>query len=305
MNIAIIGSNGFIAKHLIAALAADKNNQLQLFGRHAQNLSGVNAPYLQIDLIKPDTYAFALQKTDLVYYLSSDSIPSSSWHNPFIEVEQNLVPFLNFMEVAAKQHIKKIAFVSSAGTVYGTTTGKVNESSANKPFSPYGIMKLHMEHLLNYYRTKYGLQYDIYRVSNVYGEGQNTAKGLGIINTFLEHILLHNRVKVFGDGSITRNYIYVKDVAALMLHSIQNPETSDVFNVSSNSTCSINALIATMKTVLDINFHADYEGSRQSDNAFIDLDNSKIAAAHPAFTFTSLEEGIKKTYEFIKLQHKH
>ncbi|MEI6021769.1 MAG: NAD-dependent epimerase/dehydratase family protein [Bacteroidota bacterium] len=304
MKIAIVGSNGFIAKHLASALSKAAQTELHLFGRSKSNLSGTEANYHCIDLNHPESFIDDFKGMDLVYYLSSDSIPSSSWHNPYKEVEQNLLPFLNFMEVAAKQHISKVAFVSSAGTVYGTTQGKVDETSATQPFSPYGIMKLHMEHMLNYYKTKYNIQFDIYRVSNVYGEGQNTAKGLGIINTFLEHILQLQKVKVFGDGNITRNYIYVKDVAQLMLHSISNSNTSDVFNVSSDNTYSINDLINIMKQVVHEDFKVHYEQSRQSDNAFIDLDHSKISKLHPEFKFTSIEEGISKTYNYIKsLQH--
>ena len=84
------------------------------------------------------------------------------------------------------------------------------------PFSPYGIIKLAMEHFLNYYHSKYGLASDIYRVSNVYGDGQDTTKGLGIINTFIEKILSENRVTVFGKGESVRNYVYVKDVAEIL-----------------------------------------------------------------------------------------
>ena len=63
---------------------------------------------------------------------------------------------------------------------------------------------------MNYFKVKYGLQHDIYRISNVYGEEQNTSKGLGAINTFIEKIMKDGKVVVFGDGEIVRNYIYVK-----------------------------------------------------------------------------------------------
>ncbi len=301
MKIAIIGSNGFIAQHLIEALNALPNIELFLFGRSEKSLSThPKNIYKQINLLEPDSFKDNLIGIDLIYYLSSDSIPSSSWQNPFIEVHQNLIPFLNLMEVATKNEIKKVAFISSAGTVYGTTTGKVTEESNKNPFSPYGIMKLHMENFLNYYKTKSNIQFDIYRVSNVYGEGQNTGKGLGIINTFLEQILKTGKVKVFGNGSNTRNYIYVKDVAQLMLHSLKDLKDSNIFNVSSNNTYSINDLIEVMKKVVHEKFEVTYVESRQSDNAFIDLDNSKILKQLPNFKFTDIEEGILKTYLKIK-----
>ena len=302
MKVAIIGSNGFIAKHLAKALSQTPSVELFLFGRSDHNLSGIETKYFCINLLEPRSFKHLLEGIDLVYYLNSDSIPSSSWHNPYLEVEQNLIPFLNFMEAAAKAKVKKVAFVSSAGTVYGTTNGKVAEDSNKQPFSPYGIMKLNMENFLNYYQIKHQIQFDIYRVSNVYGEGQNTSKGLGIINTFLEQIISHAQVTVYGDGNNTRNYIYVEDVAQLMLHSVHHLNSSDIFNISSNSTYSINELIEVMKGSIHETFEVNYQTSRQSDNSFIDLDNQKISKMNPNFKFTDIEKGISKTYGFIKSQ---
>lgn len=302
MKVAIIGSNGFIGKHLASALNQLPHIQLYLFGRTNQNLSGVERSYKSINLVEPDTLKDVFIDFDLVYYLNSDSIPSTTWHNPYLEIEQNLLPFLNFMELASKSNVKKVAFVSSAGTIYGTTSGKVNEDSNKHPFSPYGIMKLNMENFLNYYKVKHNIHYDIYRVSNVYGEGQNTSKGLGIINTFIENILKEGAVNVFGDGNNTRNYIYVQDVAQLMLHSIEQLQDSQIFNISSNNTYSINELIEVMKKVIQEPFVVKYQTSRQSDNAFIDLDNTKISELKPHFNFTDIEKGIYKTYVSIKSQ---
>jgi UDP-glucose 4-epimerase len=302
MKVAIIGSNGFIGKHLAKALNKLPHIQLFLFGRTNKNLSGIDVSYKSINLFEPTSLKDVFTDFDLVYYLNSDSIPSTSWHNPYLEVEQNLLPFLNFMELAVKAKVKKVAFVSSAGTIYGTTAGKVKEESNKHPFSPYGIMKLNMENFLNYYKVKHNIEYDIYRVSNVFGEGQNTSKGLGIINTFIENILKNGTVNVFGDGNNTRNYIYVKDVAQLMLHSVEQLNDSQTFNISSNNTYSINELIEVMKKVIQEPFKVNYQTSRQSDNAFIDLDNSKISKLKPHFNFTDIENGIFKTYVFIKSQ---
>src|SRR5690606_21770454 len=149
---------------------------------------------------------------------------------------------------------------------------------------------------LNYYRTKYGIQYDVYRVSNVYGEGQNVGKGLGIINTFLEKIIKKDTIEIFGNGESTRNYIYVKDVAELLCHSLRTLNSSDVYNVSSNNTLSINELLEIIRKTVSEELVVKYTDNRQSDNTFIDLINTKIMTSHGNFKFTDIQEGVQKTY---------
>lgn len=300
MNVAVIGSNGFIGKALVERLSAEKNLKLILFGRSEHSANSPELPYKKINFFNKTELQNDFKGIDIVYYLASETIPATSWENPNIEIEKNLIPFINLLDVLAHLGVKKIAFVSSAGTVYGPSIGKVHETSHKQPFSPYGIMKLTMENFLSYYQVKYGLHHDVYRVSNVYGEGQDTGKGLGIINTFLEKIIKENKVKVFGDGNNTRNYIYVKDVAELFCLSVQSPNTSDVFNVSSDATLTINQLIEIMKKEVDEHFEVNYEPVRQSDNSYIDLDNTKITGRFKDFKFTSINQGILKTYKALK-----
>jgi UDP-glucose 4-epimerase len=297
-KIAVIGANGFIAIHLCKSLQKKPGIQLYRFGRSPQP-ADQNGSYATIDLLNQVTTRSQIGTMDVVYYLASETYPITSWQNPMMEVDKNLVPFISFMSAISGTSVKKVVYVSSAGTIYGTTSGKVDERYDKAPFSPYGIMKLAMENLLNYYRVKEQIAFDIYRISNVYGEGQNTTKGLGIINTFIEKIIRKEPLHVFGDGSVTRNYIYVKDVAQLMLYSLENIQTSDIFNLSSNDTCSINDLIAILKQKSDRSFEVEYTQGRQSDNSFIDLDNSKIISKNPEFVFTPLENGIEATFQHI------
>ena len=189
LKIAIIGANGFIGRHLVDILSKSSLIKLSLFGRKDKPLQGTELHCSKIDLMNVDQINQQFSDIDLVYYLASATIPSSSWENPMLEFEKNLIPFFNFVDCIAKLGIKKVVFVSSAGTIYGPSKFKVTENSDKHPFSPYGIIKLTMEHFLNYFKNKYDINFDIYRISNVYGEGQNTSKGLGIINTFIENIL--------------------------------------------------------------------------------------------------------------------
>jgi UDP-glucose 4-epimerase len=298
-EIAVIGSNGFIGRHLVERLLRENEHRLRLFSRTAGRLEGVGEVE-RIDFFDTDRLKQQFAQARFIYYLVSETIPATSWNQPMSEIDRNLKPYLSFLDSVAPTGPKKVIYISSAGTVYGTTSGKAREDADKKPFSPYGIVKLAMENFLGYYHARFGLEYDVYRVTNVYGEGQDTSKGLGIINTFLERILRDGEVTVFGDGSSTRNFIYVKDAVELLTLSLRTPGSAEVYNVSSPDTCSVNSLLKEMQAVVDKKFRINHTDARKSDNAYIDVDNSKILAAFGGYRFTSLREGIASTYAHMK-----
>lgn len=300
LKIAIVGSNGFTGRHLVSHLHQSGYNNLELYSRGVgtQNLNIF--PYHQLDLRDTKSINTTFKGADLVFHLVSETIPATSWHNPLIEIEHNLIPFINLLNRCVATGVKKFVFVSSAGTIYGASSEKVNEKSYTNPFSPYGINKLTMEHYLNYYQTKHGLTFDTYRVSNVYGEGQDVSKGLGIINTFLEGIYKKNKVTIFGNGDTIRNYIYIKDLVSLMSLSANRSLTENgIFNLSSNDTLSINELVLVIQKVVGVDFDIDRIPARKSDNTIINPDNNKIMELFPKFNFTPLEKGISNTFLHI------
>lgn len=304
MKIGIIGSNGFVGQHLSQELSKVSNISLQLFGRSKISTIDSNLTYKQIDLLNADQLLIDIQYIDLIFYCASDSIPASSWENPFFEIENNLIPFINFLECAHKASIKKIVFISSAGTIYGESVQKLSENSDKKPFSPYGINKLTMENYLHYYDVKYGLKHDVFRVSNIYGEGQDTSKGLGVINTFLENIQSKKSIKVFGDGEQVRNYIYIKDVTQVLSNSIFKDITkSNIYNLTSDDNLSINEIITLIRQETSTDFKIEYVNSRGSDNPLIYIDNKKIKNDFPEIKFTSIRNGIKRSCQYLKNKH--
>ncbi|MBK7668965.1 MAG: NAD-dependent epimerase/dehydratase family protein [Sphingobacteriaceae bacterium] len=301
MNVAVIGANGFIGKHLVAKLSSLPNVNVFAFDISDKSAFDSKITYKKNDLSDSKQIASDFADIDIVYFLASATIPVTSWENPIMEMEKNLIPFINFGNIVAQLKVKKIAFLSSAGTIYGSTKQKVSETSDKNPFSPYGITKLAMENFLLYFKTRYNISYDVYRISNVYGEGQNTSKGLGLINTLLEKIISENKIKIFGNGETLRNYIYVKDVAELLsLSTTADVGTSSTYNISSNDSLTINQIVDVIKTTVSEKFEIINEDTRLSDNSAIDLDNTKIIKAVPSFKFTPIAKGIAQTYSYIK-----
>ncbi|AWM13664.1 NAD-dependent epimerase/dehydratase family protein [Flavobacterium sp. NRK F10] len=301
MNVGIIGCNGFIGKHLSLAISKIDNINLKLFGRSSENKTGLDLPYENIDFSDKENLKQKIENLDIIYYLASTTIPATSWDKPIFEIESNLIPFLNLVDLASKIGVKKVVFTSSAGTIYGSSNDKLKEIDDKHPFSPYGITKLSMELYLNYYKVKNDLNYDVFRISNIYGEDQDTSKGLGIINTFLENIINHKDINIYGKGDIVRNYIYIKDVVDFLLTSLDiKNDTSNIYNLASDDNLSINNLLTVIDSIVDEDYNLTYLHHRNSDNPNIYIDNSKIKNSFPEKKFTPIHKGIKSCYEYLK-----
>lgn len=305
LKVLVLGANGFIGRNLVNELLK-KEIRVTGFGRNADFRFNPKARFIQGSFEEDNALRKALADQDIVYHLISQTIPSSSWDNPLLEIEKNLKPSLRLIELAAESGVKKICFASSGGTVYGFQESVLGEEATTEPFSPYGIVKRTIESFLQYAKVRREIAYDIYRITNVYGEGQITEKGLGFINTALENAINSRPISVFGDGEIVRDYIYVKDVAkALASSTLRSLESSNIFNLSSNCPISLNDLIVLIKDVLGVDLEVRYLPGRLNDNRTVKIDNSKILRYCSGLSLTPLEDGIRITHNFLKKRLAH
>lgn len=302
INVLILGYTGFIGKHLLGFLTQKQNLKITVFSRKIDN--SISAEITQIigDYAQKEDLKSALENQDIVYHLISATIPATSWEQPMNEIDQNLIPFLQFLQLSSESNVKKICFASSGGTVYGLQQNELSESDPTFPYAPYGIIKNAMEHFLYYYKQKSNLNFTIFRISNVYGEGQIVSKGLGFINTALQNIALEKPIIIFGDGENVRDYIYVKDLVELMYVGISDGlNHSDIYNLGSKQVYSLNELIILFKNLVKENIEVNYLPTRPSDIKNIVLDNSKIKNQQKTdFQFTPIETGILNAYKYIK-----
>lgn len=304
IKVGVLGATGFIGRELTKKL---ENNllisELHLFSRsiYSENKTNKNT-HLHKFVLSSDNQIIpkALYEVEILYFLISDSIPANSWDNPTKELSTNLIPFINLIENIKVGKLKKIIFTSSAGTIYGPSIEKIKEDDLKKPFSPHGITKLTTEYFLEYFKTKYGIQFDVFRISNIYGPGQNISKGLGLINTLLEKMIRKEEIIIFGDGSNTRNYIYIDDVANILNLAINNDlNTSNTINLASSFHYSINEIISIIEEVSNIKLSFTKSPARNSDNSIIMIDNTKLKGLFPQFKNTKIELGIKETLNYL------
>jgi len=196
--------------------------------------------------------------------------------NPFLDNEINIVGTLNLLNASRdNKTLKKFIFASSGGAVYGEQEGISDETTSPNPISPYGISKLACEKYLAVYSRQFGFQAQILRYSNVFGPRQNLSGEAGIITVFIDQIQKGIRPVIYGDGTNTRDFIFVEDVAQANLAALTGNQ-SGIWNVSSNTETSINQVFDSIVNILKSGVtEKTYATSKEGDVRKSRLDNAK------------------------------
>jgi UDP-glucose 4-epimerase len=305
MKVLVLGGDGFIGSHVVDHLV-QQEQEVTVFDRFpyhvSQNLEHQRGfiRFLGGEFANRADVARALRGQDVVFHFISNSNPADAWNDPYVEIEENLKYSCQLFELASDHGIKKIVFPSSGGTVYGQNRGLISECTLPRPFNPYGISKLAVEHFLNYYKESRSIASDIYRIGNAYGPRQPMERSQGVIAVWMSRILNGEAIFVYGGEDTIRDYIYADDIAYLMTYSLRDLSTSDVFNLGTGKGVSILGLLNIFRSVFGDSLRYTICPRRESDNHSVVLDSSKLLAHFPYFEFQDLEDKIRETWSFMK-----
>lgn len=309
MNIALFGGAGFIGKNLMIQLAKEKENQITVFDVNKAFLSDVqplpeNVSFVETKFEQETDFTTLLQGQEIVYHLVSTSVPTTSNSKIPQELECNIVTTSLFLEACVKAGVKRVIFTSSGGTVYGKeVVCPLKEDAPTNPITTYGVQKITIEHLLYLYHHMHGLDYRIVRPGNPYGPYQRPNGVLGAITTFTYKALKDEEITVFGDGSVVRDYIYIDDAVRAIVNVANGDGKEKVFNIGSGKGTDLNEILATIRKVLGKELHVTYKEGRSVDVPVNYLDMTRYETTFGKTEFLSLEEGIRRTAEFLKEQY--
>jgi UDP-glucose 4-epimerase len=300
MNVLVIGGNGFIGSHLIDRLLKEKHNVRVFdlsFERYREPLSNVDYRISTLDNM-PDLYE-SLLGIDIIFHLASTSVPSTSNIDAVSDINKNLIPTLNILNLAIKLGLKRIVYFSSGGAVYGVPNTKpIKEDHPQNPISSYGIIKATIEKYLYLYQCLYDLKPLILRPSNPYGPRQGHFMAQGVISTFLRKTMNNEELTIYGDGNSAKDYIYIKDLVDLT-YDLSFSNEVGIFNLGCGEGTTINQIVDIIKRTTGKNLII-----KNVDKQIYDVDHfvlditkiNKILNYHPK---TSLEDGISLTWNWI------
>jgi UDP-glucose 4-epimerase len=304
MKCVIFGGGGFIGSAVADRLLRD-GHALRIFEqpriRHFREFVLDEAvEWVTGDFTNTHDVCNAIDGMDVVLHLVSATLPKTSNDDPVNDVQSNLISTLQMLKVMVVRNVRKIIFISSGGTVYGSPAYlPIDELHPTNPYVSYGITKLAIEKYLLMFEKYYGIKTVILRVANPFGERQRPEVAQGAVGVFLHRAIRQQPIEIWGDGSVVRDYIYISDVAEAFVRALEYSGPKSVFNIGSGIGTELNELIRIIEGVLGKHIERHYLPGRPFDVPVSILSNVLARQELKWTPQVSLRDGIARTAKWI------
>ena len=313
MKILVTGGSGFIGRFVVKKLLDDKHKVWildDLSNGRIENLEEFkNNPHLNITIgdIKDANLLSALfkNKFDICFHLAASIIVQDSIDNPKKTFDNDVIGTFNVLEEARKHHVK-LVFMSTC-MVYDTASTKqaIAETHPTKAASPYAGAKLAGENMVQSYYYAYGLPTVIVRPFNTYGPFQKSSGEGGVVSVFAQRCLSGEILNIYGDGTQTRDLMYVEDCADFVVRAgYSDAANGEILNAGLGKDICINDLAVMICPDKSRIKHVEHIHP-QSEIPKLVCDNSKAQALLGWKPTTSLEKGIGLMKEWLMQQNKN
>jgi UDP-glucose 4-epimerase len=304
MRALVTGGNGFIGSHLVDQLVKRDWNVvvLDLNERRYDSLPS-QVHFIKGDLNQDYLVREAVTGVDIVFHLTWTTIHEVANQDPAADVTANLIPTIHLLEACRNAEVRRVIFTSSGGTVYGPAqVWPIPESHPLNPINSYGITKLATEKYLCMFRHLYGLDYAIFRPSVPYGPRQNPLARQGAVAVFLYRVARDLPVTIWGDGSVTRDYFYVSDLADALIAGAENElREQRIFNIGGKEEVSLIELLRRVEEVVGKRARVEFAPARGFDAPRIVLDTRLARQELGWKPAVSLADGLVATWKWMSV----
>jgi UDP-glucose 4-epimerase len=304
----VTGGAGFIGSHVADRLleeGCEVHIVDDLSGGVRENVPE-GATFHELDIRSPEVAElFAEHEFAALCHLAAQMDVRKSVADPRFDADVNVLGLLNLLEAGRKAGLEKVAFASTGGAIYGEPDPTVNgggpqpESHPTRPMSPYGITKLVSEHYLRFYAQTYGLDYAALRFGNVYGPRQNPHGEAGVVAIFAQRLLRGEPVTINGEGTQTRDYVFVGDVVRAFVAALGR-DGSGVFNVGTGVETDVNALFRHINHFTGADAEEVHGPAKPGEQQRSVLDISHTSEALDWRPEVDVETGLGRTVEWFK-----
>jgi UDP-glucose 4-epimerase len=302
MKVLVTGGAGFIGSHIVEHLqgAAEVRVLDNLRSSFTRNLAGLQHEFIQASICDREAVRAAMHGVDFVFHLAAMISVSESMQKPVECNEINTTGTIIVLEEAARAKVKKLVFSSSA-SIYGNNpvTPKI-ETMFPEPKSPYAITKLDGEYYCKMFADEGRLQTACLRYFNVFGPRQDPkSQYAAAVPIFIECALKNRPITIHGDGEQTRDFVYVKDIAAANAFMATKSGATGVFNVGYGRQMAIKDLAAMICRMADSHSKIQHASERTGDvkHSLANVEKLHAAGFTPAGNF---EETLAATVGFFR-----
>lgn len=305
-RILLLGGYGFIGTNILKYIDSDLGNEYSVvvFDRSVVHPAGVTFSCVEKSLKGDFSDKSVLRSLfkefsfDLIIHAINTTVPSTSL-NARYDIESNLLPTIDLLDLLVEFKISDIIFLSSGGAIYGDmVNGQPHkETDFEYPKSSYGIVKLAIEKYMLQYKELFGIHPLVLRVSNPYGPYHYSMQQ-GIINICLACAKTDREFVVWGDGEARKDFIFIQDFCFILFEMIRKKIRDGIFNVASNEILSINQILSDVKSHFpDLKWtNTEY---KKSDILHFQLDTTKLTESIGSVSFTPFTEGLSKTIQWL------
>jgi len=300
MKVLVTGGAGFIGSHVVERLRAEGCDVVVVddlsTGRRG-NLS-TDIKFYPLDIRSEQLRdVFLTERPDKVVHLAAQISVSRSVVDPKTDADINVNGTLNLLAAAKQCGVSQIVYGSSAA-VYGNPVHvPLGEDALPRPLSPYGVSKRAAEDYLLAGTNSGGPSVVSLRYANAYGPRQALSAECGVSTIFINAVLFGNRPTIFGDGTATRDYVYVQDVAEATWRALSYDKT-EVFNISSGIEVSVNELWNEVLSIAGASIEPVRAAERPGDIYRSSLCPIKALNELGWRASTSLSKGLTQTLEY-------
>jgi UDP-glucose 4-epimerase len=304
-KVLVTGGAGFIGSHVgerLVELGDEVVTLDDLSGGFEDNVvAGARFVHGSINDVALVNDLFAREGFEYVFHLAAYAAEGLSHFIKRFNYTNNLIGSVNLINASINHGVKRFVFTSSIAVYGASPVLPMTEETPPHPEDPYGIAKLAVEQELRVCQEMFGLDYVIFRPHNVYGERQNIGdKYRNVVGIFMNQILQGKPMSVFGDGTQTRAFSYIGDVAPVIAESARlEGARNQVFNVGADQPYSVNELAECVAASMGVRAEIAHLPARNEVlNAYSSHD--KVRRVFGEVTPTSLDEGLGRMAEWVK-----
>jgi UDP-glucose 4-epimerase len=305
----VTGAAGFIGSTLVDRLLADGHTVVGIddlsTGRRVNLTSAEADPdftFIEADITDADLGAIVAEaKPEVIFHLAAQISVRHSVDNPQFDATVNVVGTIRLAEAARAHGVRKIVHTSSGGSIYGTPpVYPTGEDVPTDPASPYAASKVAGEVYLNTFRHLYGLDCSHIAPGNVYGPRQDPHGEAGVVAIFAKALLAGEATKIFGDGTDSRDYVFVDDVVDAFVKASGEAGSGQRFNVGTGISTTVRDLHSAIAKAVGTADDPEFYPPRLGDLRKSQLDISRGAEVLGWRPQVDIDEGIERTVEFFR-----